>query len=177
MLFRSSLLGITSTPLQLISEWMLGGDLTEYIKKHPSANRLGLVGISTPILDMHLPSRKLHDITEGLQYLHSHDVVHGDLKGVRERPIFRFTTGLTPSQTNVLVDTTGHARITDFGFATVTQNLDSIQRVLGGQGHAARWTAPEILHERGTYSKEADIFSFAMVMIEVRYRSLLCANP
>jgi len=32
-----------------------------------------------------------------------------------------------------------------------------------------RWTAPEILHEFGTYSKEADIFAFAMVMIEVRY--------
>ena len=35
------------------------------------------------------------------------------------------------------------------------------------QGHTARWTAPEILTEEGTYSKEADVFSFAMVMIEV----------
>ena len=40
------LLGITSTPLQLISEWMPGGDLTEYIKKCPGADRLNLV--STP---------------------------------------------------------------------------------------------------------------------------------
>lgn len=36
------------------------------------------------------------------------------------------------------------------------------------RGHAARWTAPEILKEHGTYSKRADIFSFAMVIIEVR---------
>ena len=38
-------LGITQTPLQLISEWMPGGDLTEYVKKHPSADRLRLVGV------------------------------------------------------------------------------------------------------------------------------------
>ena len=38
------LLGITSTPLQLISEWMPGGDLTEYITEHPDTDRLVLVG-------------------------------------------------------------------------------------------------------------------------------------
>ena len=37
------LLGITPVPLQLISEWVPGGDLTEYIKRNPGANRLGLV--------------------------------------------------------------------------------------------------------------------------------------
>ena len=36
------------------------------------------------------------------------------------------------------------------------------------RGFSARWTAPEILNE-GPYSKEADTFSFAMVMIEVRH--------
>jgi len=39
------LLGITPTPLQLVSEWMPGGDLTEYIKSHPDTDRLGLVGV------------------------------------------------------------------------------------------------------------------------------------
>lgn len=33
-----------------------------------------------------------------------------------------------------------------------------------------QWTAPEILNGQGTYSKETDVFSFAMVAIEVRYR-------
>ena len=36
------LLGITPTPLQLISEWVPGGNLQEYIKKYPGADRLGL---------------------------------------------------------------------------------------------------------------------------------------
>jgi len=42
------LLGITPNPLQLISEWMPGGDLTEYIKKDPGADRLSLA--STPAI-------------------------------------------------------------------------------------------------------------------------------
>ena len=40
------LLGITITPLQLISNWMSGGDFPEYIEKHSNADRLGLVGDS-----------------------------------------------------------------------------------------------------------------------------------
>ena len=43
------LLGITSTPLQLISEWMPNGNLTEYIGVRPDADRLGLVGVLHPI--------------------------------------------------------------------------------------------------------------------------------
>ena len=67
------------------------------------------------------------------------------------------------------MDVAGRARITDFGLATVTQNLDSIRSASDDRGHTARWTAPEILNEEATHSKEADVFSFAMVMVEVRY--------
>ena len=45
--------------------------------------------------------------------------------------------------------------------------MDSMQGASDGPGHTARWTAPEILNDQGTYSREADVFSFAMVMIEV----------
>ena len=44
------LLGITSNPLQLVSDWMPGGDLTEYIRKHPDTDRLGLVGVISVVL-------------------------------------------------------------------------------------------------------------------------------
>jgi len=60
----------------------------------------------------------------------------------------------------------------NFGLVTVTQNLDSIPGALDDQGYTAQWTAPEILNEQGTYSKKADVFSFAMVMIEVRHGQL-----
>ena len=47
------LLGITISPrLQLISDWMSGGDLPGYIMRYPDADRLGLVGVPlvSPIL-------------------------------------------------------------------------------------------------------------------------------
>jgi serine/threonine protein kinase len=41
-------LGIAPAPLQLISEWIPGGELRGYIKKRPGADRLGLA--SPPVL-------------------------------------------------------------------------------------------------------------------------------
>jgi len=79
-----------------------------------------------------------------------------------------FRHRIDTSQLNILVDGSGNARIADFGLAKVTQNLDSIRSAPAQHGHTVRWTAPELLNE-GTYSKETDIFSFAMVMIEVRH--------
>ena len=71
-------------------------------------------------------------------------------------------------QPNILVDATGHAVITDCGLAIATQNLDSIRGTPDEYGDNTRWVVPEILDNRGTFSKEADVFSFAMVVIEVR---------
>ena len=48
------LIGITSNPLQLVSDWMPGGDLTEYIKKRPDADRLGLVCFNYVVFDLTL---------------------------------------------------------------------------------------------------------------------------
>ena len=103
-------------------------------------------------------------------------MVHGDLKGVRDHFEPRFATALTRVQSNILVDASGHARITDFGLSSVTQNMDSIRSASDGQSHTARWTAPEILNEEGTYSKEADIFSLAMVTIEVCQNELVASS-
>ena len=162
------LLGITITPFQLISGLMPGGDLPKYIKKHPDIDRLVLVG-SHPSHSSHAYyGYQVSDVAKGLRYLHSCNVVHGDLKGVRNRFKYCFVTLLTPGQPNILVDNSGAARIVDFGFTTVTQNLDSIRSASCQQGYTAQWAAPEVLNEGG-YSKEADIFSFAIVMIEVRY--------
>ena len=115
-------------------------------------------------------SRQLSDVAEGLNYLHSRNVIHGDVKGVRGCSRFLFTATLTLSQSNVLIDATGRARITDIGLAMVTQNQSLVRSASHEHEHSARWIAPEILDDRGTYSKEADVFSFAMVTIEVRCR-------
>ena len=120
--------------------------------------------------------RQLSDIAEGLYFLHSRNVVHGDLKGVRDRFEPHFAVILTRVQSNILLDADSHARITDFGLTKVTQNLDSIRSASNDQGHMGRWTAPEILNEEETHSKEGDVFSFAMVMVEARYKWVVCTN-
>ena len=114
---------------------------------------------------------QLSDVAKGLCYLHSRNVIHGDLKGVRSCSTSRFTTALTHVQLNILVDDSGHARLADFGFATVTQNLDSVQSAQSHRGHTVQWAAPEILDGR-RHSKEADVFAFAMVMIEAGRRPI-----
>ena len=109
---------------------------------------------------------QLSDIANGLRYFHSCHVIHGDLKGVRDRAKSRLTILLTANQPNVLVDGSGHARIADFGLAKVTYNPESVLLTTLQSNNTPRWTAPEVL--RGEMcTTQTDIFSFAMVMIEV----------
>lgn len=110
---------------------------------------------------------QLSDVAAGICYFHSCNVIHGDLKGVRDHLKSRFATVLIATQPNVLVDDSGRARIADFGLATVTDNQDDILLAsLQPHVHAPRWAAPEVLNG-GRFTRESDIFSFAMVMIEV----------
>ena len=48
--------GVTLAPLQLVSEWMSGGELREYVKKNQDANLVGLVGPSPSISVQYLTS-------------------------------------------------------------------------------------------------------------------------
>ena len=51
------LLGVTIDPIQLVSGWMSDTDLTGYIRNHPDADRLSLVGVpSTVPRDVLTPS-------------------------------------------------------------------------------------------------------------------------
>lgn len=65
-----------------------------------------------------------------------------------------------------MVDASERACITDFGLA---RNQGASEETTTSGGGTARWTAPEILQGQGSVSKEADVFSFAMVMIEVSF--------
>ena len=90
-------LGTTIAPLQLISAWMSGSDLQEYIKKNLDADRLKPVGITPIAFIPRLHPSQLSDVAEGLRYLHSCNVVHGGLKGVRDYLKSHFTIPHTPA--------------------------------------------------------------------------------
>ncbi|KAF9642199.1 kinase-like protein [Thelephora ganbajun] len=62
------LLGVTMTETQfvMVSEWMVKGNINEFVKEDSNADRLGLLG----------------DVVRGLIYMHDQGVIHGDLKGV-----------------------------------------------------------------------------------------------
>ena len=45
------LLGATVAPFQLVSAWMVGGELSQYISIHRDVDRLGLVGFRRIALD------------------------------------------------------------------------------------------------------------------------------
>src|ERR1700753_2559929 len=42
-------IGVTQNPLQFVSEWMPNGTLTKYISENPNVDRIGLVGLSSPV--------------------------------------------------------------------------------------------------------------------------------
>jgi len=63
-----------------------------------------------------------------------------------------------------MVSAEGRACITDFGPA---RDQGAVEEAGTASSGTVRWTAPEILQGQGVPSKQADVFSFAMVMIEV----------
>ena len=75
-------------------------------------------------------------------------------------------------QSNILVDYFDQVRITDFARAAVAGIQGSACDTPDMYGHTTRWTAPEILESQGRFTRESDVFSFAMVMVEVRYYTL-----
>ncbi|KAJ8582534.1 kinase-like protein [Rhizopogon salebrosus TDB-379] len=131
---------VKSPLLALVSLWMPSGTLSEYLEKQattitPSA-RVGLV----------------KGIAEGLDYLHTKNVIHGDLH---------------PG--NVLIDVSGNPCLTDFGLATIAEDPElQWTTTTMGRSFDCRWRAPELIGiehnpERPTF--KSDIYSFGSVMI------------
>eukprot|EP00842_Homolaphlyctis_polyrhiza_P002026 jgi/Hompol1/2824/HPOL_006237-RA len=135
-----SLLGVClSAPSPfIISRFMPKGNLVDYVRATPTAN--------IPLL--------LQEASKGLTYLHSRNIIHGDIKGI-----------------NILIDDGGHPLVTDFGFAKIDRSMlsrgrSSIQNnKASGAAGTLRWMAPE-LFEGEALSKPADMFAFAITMFE-----------
>ena len=72
-----------SIPIWIASERMENGNIMEFIKAHRDYNRLRLVSEGCVATFCRIDNvGQLIDTVTGLEYLHEHDIVHGDLKGV-----------------------------------------------------------------------------------------------
>ncbi|KAG1721518.1 kinase-like domain-containing protein [Suillus lakei] len=133
----------------LVSQWMSSGTLSMYLKR--------VIAVSAKV-------ELVMGVADGLNYLHSENVVHGDLH-----------------PENVLIDGSGNPRLTDFGLATVAGDAElqlSITTVT--RSLDPRWRAPEIVgieREPEKPSFKSDIYSFGGVMFFVRSRCFLQLYP
>ncbi|CAI8048431.1 Probable serine/threonine-protein kinase SIS8 [Geodia barretti] len=131
------LLGACQTPpkLAIIMEYVAGGSLHQ------------LVHVDKTVLSESQIASLATDICRGLQYLHSINVLHRDLKSKNV-----LLTGPIPCQ----------AKLCDFGLsrmrlesATMTGNIGTVH-----------WTAPEVLNNE-RYKFSADVYGFGMVLYEM----------
>ena len=65
---------------------------------------------------------------------------------------------------NILIDGTSRARLTGFGLTSIIRGNDRPQGSVNPS--TATWVAPEVLNG-GAATKEGDIFTYAMVSVEV----------
>ncbi|KAF7368647.1 Kinase-like protein [Mycena venus] len=97
-------------------------------------------------------TRKVYEIAKGLQYLHSQDIAHGDLRAA-----------------NILIDDDDHVRLADFGLT----RFSHAENASTNRGGSTRWMAPELLHPASCglddfeRTPASDIYSFACVMLEL----------
>jgi TPR repeat protein len=99
------------------------------------------------------------DIAQGINYLHTQDVLHRDLKSL-----------------NVLISDTGRAKLTDFGLSKVKQTTKSLTSKSSNQSSQAvgtlPWMAPELFKRKAKYTKKADIYSLGMILWELSSRKV-----
>ncbi|KAF8598604.1 kinase-like protein [Ceratobasidium sp. AG-I] len=121
--------------LSMVSPWMDNGNLRQYIEKKPNANRY----------------RLCVDVAEGVSYLHSITMVHGDIKGI-----------------NILVSQQGVAKLSDFDHSILSDSSLRFSATTRTDGGTVRWMAPELLlhsDENTAPSKttQTDVYALGMV--------------
>uniref|UniRef100_A0A804R4J9 Protein kinase domain-containing protein n=1 Tax=Zea mays TaxID=4577 RepID=A0A804R4J9_MAIZE len=100
-------------------------------------------------LTWHIRMKIALDMARGLEYLHEHcspPVIHRDLKS-----------------SNILLDSDFNAKISDFGLAVTSGNIDKGSMKLSG---TLGYVAPEYLLD-GKLTEKSDVYAFGVVLLEL----------
>ncbi|OHT02802.1 TKL family protein kinase [Tritrichomonas foetus] len=128
------LIGATeSMPFCIITEWMPNGSLYHDLHVHHR-------------LDQTQKTIAAFDIARGMQFLHSCQIVHRDLKSL-----------------NVLLDHNNRIRICDFGFSRHASDSSLMTQNIG----TPHWMAPEILSTSSNYTSKIDVYAYGIVLWEL----------
>ncbi|KAI9003504.1 kinase-like domain-containing protein [Hyaloraphidium curvatum] len=128
------LMAFCQSPPMLISEFMPDGNLRKAIAAKNWDPQTGI--------------RYLRDAAAGMVYLHTRNILHGDIKAA-----------------NVLVDGE-RAVIADFGLSRMRHHASKATTAPGGISGTPGFVAPEIL-EGQPLRAPADVYAFGMLMYEV----------
>ncbi|CAE6487832.1 unnamed protein product [Rhizoctonia solani] len=126
-------LAVVQDRLTMVSPWVKYGSLRDYIKAKPTADRHNLC----------------IQVADGLAYMHSLGIAHGDIKG-----------------DNVVVSEGGTAKITDFGCATMKREFPVAFTVTDRIHISFRWAAPELFQDDGAADFETDVYALGMTILE-----------
>jgi serine/threonine protein kinase len=111
----------------------------------------------------------MYHIALGIMYLHSQNIVHGDLKGVLNLSIVHYLYLIRNyHQQNVLIDDSGKALLCDFGLSRVKADITSRTTTSDATTVAGSryWMAPERLMGK-PLRNPGDIYAFGMTSYEV----------
>ncbi|KAJ7712491.1 kinase-like domain-containing protein, partial [Mycena metata] len=124
--------------LCMVSPWMEHGTVLNYLEDHGHGD----------------VDKLLYEIAQGLEYLHSHAIVHGDLRG-----------------SNILITQDWSACLADFGLSAFTDATSSLHTSSKRAG-SLNWMAPELL-DPGRFFLEfsrtpaTDVYAFGCVCFEL----------
>ncbi|KAJ6588772.1 kinase-like domain-containing protein, partial [Mycena capillaripes] len=126
-----------SGSLCMVSPWMENGTVLKYLSDHGRAS----------------VDKLLSEIAQGLQYLHSQNIVHGDLRGA-----------------NILITSEWSACLADFGLTSLSDATTATHT--SHRAGSIRWMAPELI-DPGHFGQKflrtpaTDVYAFGCVCLEL----------